>query len=531
MNASGLSENKKFTAAVFLCVFLVMLFLAWCTPLAGDDFIYAFNDNSTVKPLNLTDIFRSIRLQRVTTSARFISHFFVEYFIMKGKWIFNIANALVNTCSLYVLFCFFRNEHRRNTILLLFGVFLLWIFMPVFGEVYLWLDGACNYSWAMAFLLVFIFPYYSEFVRQKGITKPFGKALWFLASLIFGAYSENGSAAGIMAAFFLMLFLLVRSKRTGRKLPVYLPVGFLLCCSGYLFLVSSPVIMDKGSISTEKILSVFSKLFGAVSSVVSRVGFPLFFGAAFFAVLFLGFAVYVLKRRKHFKLLVDILCFIWAAAVVFFAFRAVRGASAPVSGNAAKAALASMALWKALLFAMMSEPMINLISISMIFLLVFLSAIYYRTDRKKILSSAVFAASGLASAAVFVFAIYRPARSCCYFVLLLVTAILILLSDLSEKFSRPLKRVLAGLLIIAFVFCFAFGLADNISVKRQDIVIQQQILEAASEGKNRIELHPYEYLTKYSALYGIDNIATEYCWLNHYMGMYYGFEELVGIAG
>ena len=502
-------ETKKFKIliwAVFIACFAALAVMAFCSPLAGDDYIYAFNDNSTVRPLRLIDIVWNIQMQRRSTSARFISHFFVQLFIMVSKNLFNVVNALINTCALYCLFVYFREKGKdsKNLFLLLCAVFMIWVFMPVFGEIYVWLDGSCNYSWAIALLISFLLPYYNAYIKCETKLKTAWLVLFLIACPLFGAYSENGSAAGIMIAFFLMLLIYIR----GRKLPWFLPAGFALACGGYLFLISSPVIMRKGTVSGSAIKGIFDKIGNIIISVIDRLGVPITIGGIFAAFLFIAFAVYVLKNRKYIKLLLGILTLAWLAAVIVLL---------PEGEES---------IWKTAC-AIISEPSINLVSISMIYGILLIIGIYNRISREKLIASVIMTGAGLVSVAVFAFAIYFPARSACYFTILAVISSIMILSELIDiKKKKPVK-LFASALAALFIICFAAGMADSFSIASQHGEKLEQINSAKAAGESSIILDPYYYNTKYAEFYGIDNIGNFPCWLNHYMAMYYGLDDLI----
>ena len=506
----NLSENSKYRKliwAVFICCFIVLAVMAFCSPLAGDDYIYAFNDNSTVRPIRIIDIIWNIQMQRRSTSARFISHFFVQLFIMVSKNLFNVVNALINTAALYALFTYFREKGKdsKNLFLLLIAVFMIWVFMPVFGEIYVWLDGSCNYSWAIALLLVFLLPYYNAYIKKQTSIKPVLLVLFLISCPIFGAYSENGSAAGIMISFLLMLFILIRD----RKLSWYLPVGFVLACGGYLFLISSPVILRKGSVSGGAIKGIFAKIGTLIGSIAGRFGIGLMLAGLFAAILFIAFAVYVLKNRKLIRLLLAVITIGWLAAIIVLLPEA--------QGSVIKTACA-----------ILSEPAINLVSISAIYGILLIIGIYRRIDTEKLIATVIMTVAGLVSVAVFAFAIYFPARSACYFTVLAVLSCVIILSELMKSEEKKPVKLFASALTALFIICFVAGMADSFSVASQHREILEDIHMAQAAGEKTVVLDRYYYNTKYAEFYGIDNIGNLPCWLNHYMGMYYGFDDLIG---
>jgi len=83
-------------------------------------------------------------------------YFFAQLFLLLPKAIFNVINALVTTAIFFIMLSICGFERPGKSLFLLAAAFMLvWYFTPDFGQVFLWLDGACNYSWAILFSLLF----------------------------------------------------------------------------------------------------------------------------------------------------------------------------------------------------------------------------------------------------------------------------------------------------------------------------------------------------------------------------------------
>ena len=231
--------EKKLIFLTLACVFLVMLILNFLTPMIADDYSYSFGMDGIDRIESLGDIFHSLAAHRVKINGRMLAHFFAYLFLMLPRPIFNFCNALVSTLLTAVLFLFYRKKEAggSNLILLLCSVFLIWLFTPVFGQVFLWLDGSVNYSWAGLFLLAFLYPFYSAYVYGEDVIhSTVGKILFAILAFAAGSYSESASCAVL---FILFLLLLLIRKDSG-KFPAYLLFSFLCGCAGFLFLMTSP---------------------------------------------------------------------------------------------------------------------------------------------------------------------------------------------------------------------------------------------------------------------------------------------------
>lgn len=481
-----IKQNARKPYAVFAAVFIVILVLTWLTPLVGDDFIYCFSDaSSKIKPLNLYDIYQNMRAQRNYVSARVVNHFLLQLFLMYPKPVFNIVNAAVCTLSAVAFYRFFKTEdEKKNLFLLIAGIALVWCLMPVFGQIYLWTDGACNYGWTIALMLWVLLPYYGFYVKGSHTLKGFGAAAWLTGSLVFGACSENGSLAGIGIA----LVLLVLSYIDGRKKSGLLVSGLALTCAGYAFLMSAPTIRDN---KVGDGISVLGRALGYLSPWMIAVGVALFAVFVFFAV----------KGKYTGVLLGTVIC-AWAAGFAFLL---------PEDGL-----LGAVSAWYE-----------NLLTLGAVYASVLVLALRKRTGIKKIIVSVLFGLAGVCTIAAALFGVYFAARQSCYCVILLVLAILIPASDFELKL--PLRAAVAVLTVL-FVAFAALGAADIISVHNQEKANNALMEAAKSEGRREITLKMYKFRTKYTPLYGVEDLGIEpaECWVNRYKADYYGFDLIRG---
>ena len=143
----------------------------------------------------------------------------------------------------FIIYKLARIKQENN--FLLIGIFAsVWLLVPEFGQVVLWLDGACNYLWSVFFNLLFIIPFVWLFngteKKQNGILK----ALYFMFSFIAGSLSENTSSAFIFMA---ALFLIAAKYIKHRKISPYYILCIIAACIGYLFLIFAPSMSDKGT--------------------------------------------------------------------------------------------------------------------------------------------------------------------------------------------------------------------------------------------------------------------------------------------
>ena len=236
-------REKNCLIAFYAVVFLAMLCLTFLTPMMADDYSYSFSyADRSQRIRSLTDIYYSLKAHRVSMNGRMISHALAMVFLILPKPVFNVFNAANAAFLLCLCNCFYDAENGdaewRKLVFVILTALLLWIYMPMFGQVFLWLDGSLNYSWAMTAILLFLLPFYRRFRsagegRRKNMLST---GLFLLLSFAAGAYSENASCAAIFMAF-CFLVLIYRKRKT---VPRDLVAALIFACLGFLFMMTAP---------------------------------------------------------------------------------------------------------------------------------------------------------------------------------------------------------------------------------------------------------------------------------------------------
>ena len=229
---------KEAEILLMIAVFSAIFLMTCLTPMLADDFSYSFSYADGRRIENIGDIIRSLCAHRQTMNGRMFSHGLTMLFLLLPKIVFNFANA-INAVLLLLLFHKYleNNEPGRTFILVLCSALLIWAFMPVFGQVFLWLDGSLNYSWALTVVMAFLYPFYCTFVGKKTAVSNilWLRILYILFAFVAGGYSENASCAAVFAA---ICFAVPAFKK--KKLPSYLIFAWISACLGFLFLMTAP---------------------------------------------------------------------------------------------------------------------------------------------------------------------------------------------------------------------------------------------------------------------------------------------------
>ena len=230
MKCDGKSLYGRMLPWFFLVLFILVFVLSFLTPMLADDYSYSFSYADRSRISSLADIYASLQVHRAEMNGRMAAHFFAHLFLMLPKFFFCLANALVAVGIFRLVYLSLRSgDDRCDFIILLTAGFLVWLYTPVFGQVFLWLDGACNYAWAFLFIYAFIYPYFSAYLFRRSASPfgSFGKMLFLplVFLMLLGDFPRTDGCA---------LFALYRVGRVrwlqGQLLFVLLAVlSFLVC--------------------------------------------------------------------------------------------------------------------------------------------------------------------------------------------------------------------------------------------------------------------------------------------------------------
>ena len=233
-------------AAVFISAFMLTVL----TPKYADDFAYSFSFATDQRIRSIADIFPSMAVHRVLLNGRVVPHFLVQLFLMFPKAVFSLLNAMETILLLKLSSRCLQTSGKTKCLILLCGIFGIWLFTPSFGENYLWLDGAVNYSWALAVLMLFLTPYISAWFEMPCEKNTLLSVLHIVFSFAAGSWSENGSLAFLFVAGCLFLGIWKRE----RKLPVYLILGICSAAAGYIFLMTAPATSGRAAAMNPSVL-------------------------------------------------------------------------------------------------------------------------------------------------------------------------------------------------------------------------------------------------------------------------------------
>ena len=229
-------HSGRVRAALLLGIFLLMLLGNVLTPYAVDDWAYMHSFATGERLTRFGEIFPSMAAHAQTMNGRLFAHFWAQLFLLLPKAVFNIVNALIFTALIALLARLTQPEGERDNLILLMIFCAVWVFVPAFGQVFFWLDGACNYGWGCVIGFAFLAPYI-RLLDRDAKKKPLFWILWMLAGFYTGAYLENMAAAAIFLSALLLFGRRVLCRKKNGVLP-WLPV--LASVGGFIFMMTRP---------------------------------------------------------------------------------------------------------------------------------------------------------------------------------------------------------------------------------------------------------------------------------------------------
>ena len=288
-------NNKWFYLGI---IFLFMFLFNSLTPYIMDDYQLMFDSTQTNRISSLYQIIKDLYLMYFNWGGRILAHFFAYSFLSLPKWVFNIVNSIVYTMNIYLIFLIAKGDKEKSNSYILFIHMLVFVFFPVVGQVFLWLDGSCNYSFTLLFQLLFIY-----FILNIKSDKKKYYFLYFFISLFAGMCNENASLSLIA---FLIMYLF--NNRSHLKLKLVSLTGLII---GYLFMFLAP-----GNYVRMKIVggqvSFFYHIFDKLMYLLINF-WPIIIGVLVFVVVFL------IKNREEGRIT---LLFYITALVAFFSMLA-----------------------------------------------------------------------------------------------------------------------------------------------------------------------------------------------------------------
>ena len=483
-------QHSLHRALLFATVFAFACLLTAFTPLIADDFNYAFSWATETRIDNFGQVISSMKAHRTWTHGRVFAQGWVTLFMMWPRWMFPLSNGLVITLFLWETERYFRFRAVIHSVLAsaVLGA-LIWFCMPAFGQVFLWLDGACNYFWGAALGWALIVEVMTLDLRRYPNVS---MLLLVLPTFAVGAWSEHISFAVLL----MLSLLLFRSWFQNKRFPYREAILLLSGMLGYLFLMLAPPMLP----SALKKRALYAAGEHATSLFGTLKAYWLAFPAMFLVVLILFLWLRKKQKTERLAALTGLALAASLAAVVFSIIITIRDSGA---------------------FSLFSSTPVGFFALTACFLAGLRKAFIQRVDSVIILDAIALTISGLGALLLFLFAMYIPARGFCAPTVFMGIASGLLWGTV--RLEKP--KIALGLLILVFAVFFAVGFSDIWSLHRQAEKREADSREAL-QNDGILLAEPYSVRTKYAALYGLQDLTPGENWPNDIIKEYYGLKEI-----
>lgn len=230
-------------AAAYLSVLLLAvigLFIYYLnvhTTMIVDDYGYSFSWVTGKRIASVQDIVISQYKHYFSWGGRSVVHFFAQYFLMFDKSVFNIANTIAYLSLILVVYLHAIGRFKIYPVFLVIINFAFFTFMPTFGQVFLWLVGACNYLWGPLLTFAYLLPYRFQFHSADAMIK--NKLLAFAFGLLGIAAAWTNENLGVTAVCFIALSNLLYYLKN-KTVYLWSICGLCGACVGAALLILAP---------------------------------------------------------------------------------------------------------------------------------------------------------------------------------------------------------------------------------------------------------------------------------------------------
>ena len=231
-----MNESGKVLLLLLVSIGIIMFLFNRLTPMLVDDYSYCYSYVDRSRITSISQIIPSMLAHYNSMNGRLIAHGFVQLMLMMPDWVFDLINSVIYCILCMTVYDYiWKLYHEKHNAVLLAAVFgAFWVCIPSYGEVFLWLDGSCNYLWCTAALLLFIRPALADWPHKD---KPSFWVLYILTGFIMGGLIETVSFAVMI---FFVLYTFCQRVFMSRKIKLWRIYPSFLLLPGYLYMISSP---------------------------------------------------------------------------------------------------------------------------------------------------------------------------------------------------------------------------------------------------------------------------------------------------
>ena len=264
---------------------------------------------------SLLDVLRSHSNLYLHANGRTANLVAALFCALLGKTAFNVCNTLVFGLMAHLMSLLATG--RRSLLALSMFLAAIGTCFPVPGETMLWLDGSCNYMWAITLSLGLI--YYLQ--RPNQLSLGWGKALALLVfAMVAGSFNEATSFGFLLG----MVACVAMNRRCWNQRTAVAMAGYLL---GVLIIVASPGAWARAAAGDISVNMGLADLLNSRWYIFSEKMMRFYLPVAAAAV---GIAALLFKRGKSVKQSVWTYVFLGLVLVMFALGQTAERAYAPL---------------------------------------------------------------------------------------------------------------------------------------------------------------------------------------------------------
>lgn len=232
-------ENTKIDKVLFVFFILLigvgMYILNHYTTLIVDDYNYSFSLGH--RTTGIMDILQNQYNHYFAWGGRVVVHTIAQFFLMYDKAVFDIANTVAYLAMVLVVYFHMVGKFKFYPFLLLFINLLFFLCMPAFGQVFLWVVGACNYLWGPFLVFLYLVPCRLQYSKATPvIANKLLSVIFGLLGVIAGWTNEN---LGLTLAFVILVFMYLY-WREHKKIYLWCVCGLIGSAIGAVALILAP---------------------------------------------------------------------------------------------------------------------------------------------------------------------------------------------------------------------------------------------------------------------------------------------------
>lgn len=214
-NIDDLKTRRLISCFFVLVIAGYFLFLNLSMPLVGEDYTlqpWSYDNSPPSIAGKIDAVYHRVDRSFTTWNPR-VGEALAIVTAAFPKLVFNIINTILFTWLIAIIFALiygrFPDLQKYSNLLTLFIiVFLIIVFFPLFGQVFIWKAGASNHFWGLVLILSFILPFRLNYAKHINLNSPRKLILYTFFGLFSGMTLENVSSVviiGLLAHYLLSI--------------------------------------------------------------------------------------------------------------------------------------------------------------------------------------------------------------------------------------------------------------------------------------------------------------------------------------